>query len=376
MSVATPDGLTLITGGAGFIGTNLADRLLSQGRRVLVLDNLSRPGVERNVHWLQQQHPGRVQLEVADLRDADAVRTAARRATAVFHFAAQATVPTGLDSPVHDFEINARGTLTLLEALRSMRRPPPLLYSSTSKVYGALDEVALAREGTRYAPVDPAMRANGLDETRSLDFHGPHGCAKGAADQYVLDYARSYGLRTIVFRMSCIYGPHQFGNEDQGWVTHFLTRARAHRELTLFGDGLQVRDVLYVDDLVDACERALRDIDTLAGQAFNIGGGPANALSLIELLALLRSQYGLEARTRFAPWRSGDPRWFVADTHRFSRATGWTPRIGVAEGIARLDAWLDSEEEEELGEESTGYRLPAGVLRGSPQSTVHRLQSR
>ena len=236
--------LVLITGGAGFIGTNLADRLLSAGQRVLIFDNLSRAGVRTNLHWLQTQYPDNVEVQVADIRDADAVSHAVERADAIYHFAAQVAVTTSLDDPVQDFEINTRGTLNVLEAMRRRRRAPPLVVTSTNKVYGALEDVELTRHAQRYVPVSADLRSRGISESRSLDFHSPYGCSKGAADQYVLDYVRSYGLPALVFRMSCIYGPHQFGNEDQGWVAHFLLRARERQPIAIFGDGCQVRDVL------------------------------------------------------------------------------------------------------------------------------------
>lgn len=337
---STPEGpLTLITGGAGFIGTNLADRLLSQGAPVLILDDVSRPGVERNLGWLRMRHHGRLQVETADIRDLTAVRRAVDRADRIFHFAAQVAVTTSLADPLRDFEINVRGTLNVLEAARARQRPPPLLYTSTNKVYGALPDVELQRQERRYVPADPRL-ARGIDERRPLDFHSPYGCSKGAADQYVLDYARCFGLPAVVFRMSCIYGPHQCGTEDQGWVAHFLMRAREQGTLTLYGDGCQVRDLLFVEDLVDALLLAMRGIDRLAGQAFNIGGGPANAVSLLELLDLMSGRLGLAVRVSHAGWRSGDQRYYITDSAKFCAATGWSPAIPVAEGVARLHDWL------------------------------------
>lgn len=337
----TPEGpLTLITGGAGFIGTNLADRLLSQGVPVLVLDDTSRPGVERNLEWLRTRHPGRLQVEIGDVRDMSVLRRAVDRAERVFHLAAQVAVTTSLVEPLRDFEINARGTLNVLEAARARQQPPPLLFTSTNKVYGALPDVTLERQGRRYVPTDPRLAAGGIDERRPLDFHSPYGCSKGAADQYVLDYARCFGLRAIVFRMSCIYGPHQCGTEDQGWVAHFLRQAREQGKLTIYGDGCQVRDVLFVEDLVDALLLAMRGSDRLAGQAFNIGGGPANTVSLLELLDLMSERLGLALRVEHAAWRSGDQRYYVSDYRKFSAATGWSPAIPFAEGVGRLHDWL------------------------------------
>lgn len=334
------DPLTLITGGAGFIGTNLAERLLSQGGRVLVLDDLSRPGVERNLAWLRARHPGRLQVELADIRDTSAVRRAVDRADRIFHLAAQVAVTTSLTDPVRDFEINVRGTLNVLEAARARPRPPPLLYTSTNKVYGALPDVELERQGRRYAPANARLAASGVDERRPLDFHSPYGCSKGAADQYVLDYARCFGLPAAVFRMSCIYGPHQCGTEDQGWVAHFLMRAREQAPLTIYGDGYQVRDVLFVDDLVDALLLAMRAIDRIGGQAFNIGGGPPNSMSLLELLEVMAQRLGLTVRVDHAGWRSGDQRYYVTNCSKFSAATGWSPAVSVLDGVGRLQEWL------------------------------------
>lgn len=330
----------LITGGSGFIGTNLADRLAASGRRVRLLDNLSRAGVEENLRWLRETHGERVSIEIADVRDAAAVRRAVAGAGAVFHFAAQVAVTTSLTDPVHDFEVNARGTLNVLEAVRSQAEPPPLIFTSTNKVYGGMEDVALRLRGVRYEPCDEALRARGFGEDRRLDFHSPYGASKGAADQYMLDYARSYNLRTAVFRMSCIYGPHQFGTEDQGWVAHFLIRALEDRPLTLYGDGMQVRDVLYVEDLVRAFLLAERHIDAVAGQAFNMGGGAANTVSLLELIDLIAELHGQRPAVFFEDWRTGDQRYYVSDTAKFEAATGWKPRVNVRQGVSNLYNWL------------------------------------
>lgn len=332
--------LTLITGGAGFIGSNLAHRLLGAGRRVRVLDNLSRPGVEQNLQWLREQHGERLEAVAADVRDARAVSQAMAGAGQVFHFAAQVAVTTSLDRPQEDFSINAQGTLNVLEAARVRDTPPALLLTSTNKVYGALDDIALRVEGQRYQPVDGALAERGIGESRPLDFHSPYGCSKGTADQYVLDYARSYGLTTAVFRMSCIYGPRQFGTEDQGWVAHFILRALRGETITLYGDGKQVRDILYVDDLVDAFLLAEQHGARLSGRAFNMGGGPGNAISLIDLLDCIERLHGERPRTGFDDWRTGDQRYYVSDTRAFEQATGWQRRVNAREGIARLYGWL------------------------------------
>ncbi|HEX6630166.1 MAG TPA: NAD-dependent epimerase/dehydratase family protein [Gemmatimonadaceae bacterium] len=336
----TIHGTTLITGGAGFIGANLADALLREGRRVVVLDNLSRPGVEQNLAWLRARHGALLDVMVEDVRDSRAVRAAVARADTIFHFAAQVAVTTSLLDPVDDFGVNARGTLNVLEAARMRRTPPAIVFTSTNKVYGALDDVAIVRDGARYAPASEALRASGISEARPLDFHSPYGCSKGAADQYVLDYARSYGLPSVVFRMSCIYGPHQFGTEDQGWVAHFLIRALDGDPVTLYGDGMQVRDILFVEDLVAAFRLAARDARRLAGRAFNIGGGPRNAISLLELLDLIELMHGRRPHVTLADWRTGDQRYYVSDTTRFAQATGWAPAVSAVDGIDRLYRWL------------------------------------
>jgi CDP-paratose 2-epimerase len=330
----------LITGGAGFIGCNLADWFLSAGRRIIILDNLSRPGVEHNLRWLSRKHGERVQVEVADVRDPYAVTRAVKQARLVYHFAAQVAVTTSLMDAVCDFEVNARGTLNVLEAVRRLNDPPPLLFTSTNKVYGALEDVPLRQGGSRYEPEADDIRQFGVSEDRPLEFHSPYGCSKGAADQYVLDYARTFSLPAVVFRMSCIYGPHQFGNEDQGWVAHFLIRALQGLPITLYGDGMQVRDVLFVEDLVDALVTALDEIELTAGRAFNIGGGPANTTSLLELLDLMSHLHGRQTGAAFEEWRLADQRFYVSDTRRFSDLTDWQPRVSVKDGVTRLSEWL------------------------------------
>lgn len=330
----------LITGGAGFVGTNLAHRLLSAGYPVLLYDNLWRPGVHKNLSWLRETHGDLVQIEVADVRNSDALTSAVRRASHVFHLAAQVAVTTSLTSPVDDFEINARGTLNLLEALRAQASPPPLIFTSTNKVYGGLEDVSLSKKVTRYQPKNSELKSYGISEERPLAFHSPYGCSKGAADQYVLDYARTFNLPAVVFRMSCIYGPHQCGTEDQGWVAHFLIQAIEDKPITLYGDGLQVRDVLFVEDLTDAFLLAQMKMNKIAGQAFNVGGGPGNTLSLLELVRLISKLQSEAPMIYFDEWRSADQRYYVSDTRKFETATGWAPQVGVREGVTRLYQWL------------------------------------
>lgn len=330
----------LITGGAGFIGSNLAARLLADGEEVLLLDDLSRPGVEGNLRWLAGRFGNRVQHVDTDIRDAAAVEAAVGGASFVFHFAAQVAVTTSLAQPREDHAVNVIGTLNVLEAIRRDKRRPGLLFASTNKVYGALPDVGVRREGGRVAPEDETVARYGVDESRRLDFISPYGCSKGAADQYVLDYCRSFGLEAVVFRMSCIYGPHQHATTDQGWVAHFLDTAQSDERLTIYGDGRQVRDVLYIDDFVDALLAARRDLSRIAGQAFNIGGGTANTLSLNELVALAERLTGRPLDVDYAGTRPGDQPWFAADHRRFSSFTAWHPVTSPAEGIDALWSWL------------------------------------
>jgi len=319
----------------------VADRIMSSGQSVLVYDNLSRPGVERNLAWLRQRHRDLLRVEAADVLDAHALRLAVSKASQVFHFAAQVAVTTSLVNAVHDFEVNARGTLTLLEAIRAQDNPPPLIFTSTNKVYGGLADVPLRLSGQRYEPVDDHLRQSGISESRVLDFHSPYGCSKGCADQYVLDYARTFDLPALVFRMSCIYGPHQCGNEDQGWVAHFLIRALRGEPITLYGDGMQVRDILFADDLVNAFLLAQANMPTLRGQAFNIGGGPANTISLLELLEMIDQLNSRRTAVQFSAWRPGDQRYYVSDTTKMHRMTGWKPLVSARTGVRRLHRWLN-----------------------------------
>ena len=327
----------LITGGAGFIGTNLADRLLRGGRPVRVYDNLSRPGAEHNLRWLRATHGSRVQFEQGDVQSITRLRETLDNVGTVFHLAAQVAVTTSLADPRDDFAVNAAGTLNLLELIRETGRRIALVFTSTNKVYGALDDVPLVAFATRYRP---AADLRGIDEAHPLSFHSPYGCSKGTADQYVLDYARGYGVNATVFRMSCIYGPHQYGTEDQGWVAHFLVRAQQDLPITVYGDGRQVRDLLYVDDLIEAFLLAENHLPEIAGQAFNIGGGPDNTISLCELVERISALNGDAPEIAYGPWRVGDQRWYVSDPSKFERATGWRPKINVDGGIRQLHQWI------------------------------------
>jgi CDP-paratose 2-epimerase len=339
------DGPALITGGAGFIGCNLAHRLLEQGRTVRILDNLSRPGSERNLHWLGDLHGERFEFMLGDVRNRMTVRDALRGAREVYHLAAQVAVTTSLDDPGFDSDVNIGGTLNVLEELRRLERPPGLLFTSTNKVYGALDQVQLALKPRRYEPADLRVRRRGIGEGTPLSFCSPYGCSKGSADQYVLDYARHFGLPALVFRMSCIYGPRQFGNEDQGWVAHFIKTLLAGHPLTLYGDGRQVRDLLYVDDLMEAMLLAQCYMGSLSGRAYNIGGGPGNARSLLEVVRQVEQLLGRRAKLSFQDWRPADQRYYVSDVTRYTHATGWRPRVGAREGVLRLYDWLSESED-------------------------------
>lgn len=331
----------LITGGAGFIGTNLATRLLEAGRRVIVYDNLSRPGVEHNAAWLQRRFGELVDVRIEDVRDRPALRQAVAEAGAVVHLAAQVAVTTSLLDPEHDLSVNVLGTVGLLEELRALGRPVPMLFTSTNKVYGDLTGCRVEPEGLRYHPAEGRLRLRGVDERQPLSFCSPYGCSKGAAEQYVLDYGRSYGMPTVVFRMSCIYGRRQWGAEDQGWVAHLVRCALHGRPITIFGDGRQVRDLLFADDLVRAMMGALDSVDRVRGRAFNVGGGPGNSVSLLELIELLR-QRGLDPEVRHSDWRASDQRWYVSDSSALEEAIGWRPRISVHEGLGRLIDWLSA----------------------------------
>ncbi len=333
----------LVTGGAGFIGANLVDRLAGDGHQVRVFDALARPGVEANLHWLRRLHPDRVEPMVADVRDRAAVSEAVRGVDAVFHMAARVAVTTSLDDPELDFDVNLRGTLNLLEAVRAQPTRPAFLFASTNKVYGNLGDIPLARDGGAYLPQDERLRARGIDETRPLSFYTPYGCSKGAADQYVLDYARSFDVPACVLRMSCIYGPRQRGTEDQGWLAHFLYSVLAGRPISIYGDGRQVRDLLYVDDAVEAYLGAWGRIEAVSGQAFNLGGGPQNAVTLLQVLAEIGGITGRQPDLRFSEWRPGDQRYFVADMGRAREAFGLGALVPWRDGLRRLAAWVGSE---------------------------------
>lgn len=329
----------LITGGAGFIGSNLAERLLSvDGVRVRIFDNLSRSGVTRNLEWLQKKADGRLEVIRGDVRDAKAVSKAVSGVSEIFHFAAQVAVTSSVLDPATDFQVNAVGTFNVLEAARNSGRKPFLLFTSTNKVYGALDSVPVTECGTRYRAKDPLFR--GVSEMEPLDFHSPYGCSKGTADQYVRDYARIYGLPSVVFRMSCIAGPRQFGNEDQGWVAHFLYSVLEGRRITVYGDGLQVRDVLHVHDLVDAMLKVCAQIDVTRGNVYNVGGGPSRAISILEMLRAIEKETGVAVRLDHGGVRPGDQPLYISDTTKLERHAKWCAGRPIARILSDIhDFW-------------------------------------
>ena len=335
-----------ITGGAGFIGSNSADYFLREGHDVVLYDNMSRVGGPANVAWLRQQYGDqRLRLIQADVRDYEALAAAIRGADVVLHLASQVAVTTSVHNPREDFEINALGTFNVLEAVRHHCPEAAVIYASTNKVYGGMKEVGVAEEETRYALVDYPF---GIPESYPLDFHSPYGCSKGAGDQYTIDYARIYGLRTLVFRQSCIYGRRQFGVEDQGWVAHFIIAAVLDRPINIYGDGQgkQVRDLLHVSDLIQAYQRGIDHIDQLRGEVFNLGGGPQHAFSIwAEFGSLLEELTGRPVPVTHHAWRPGDQLVFIADIRKAERVLEWQPTVTPVEGIYDLYQWITSNRE-------------------------------
>jgi len=326
----------LITGGAGFIGSNLAERILLEPRtHVRIFDNLCRPGVAHNLEWLQSiASPGRVEFVAGDVRDSSSVQESARDVTEIYHLAAQVAVTSSVDDPCQDFAVNACGTMNVLEAARRSARKPFVLFTSTNKVYGALESLQVVADGARYRVKKSGFV--GVNEQEPLDFHSPYGCSKGAADQYVRDYGRIYGLPTVVFRMSCIAGPRQFGNEDQGWVAHFLYSALDHKPISVYGSGLQVRDVLHVHDLVDAMIVARNAGPRCHGQVYNLGGGMARSVSVLEMLRMVEEKTGQPLNLQHGLVRPGDQPLYIADTAKFSGHTGWQPQRSVAQTLEEI----------------------------------------
>jgi CDP-paratose 2-epimerase len=332
----------IITGGAGFIGCNAAARYLKRGYRVVVVDNLSRSGAARNLEWLQKL--GRVEFENVDVRDERNISrlfTQHRDTDRVLHLAAQVAVTTSVTDPRLDFDVNALGTFNVLEAVRQARIFAPFIYSSTNKVYGEMTDLAVTERDGKYGYESLPF---GVSEERNLDFHSPYGCSKGTADQYVIDYHRIYGLRTVVFRQSCIYGYRQMGSEDQGWVAWFMIASRLGLPLTIYGDGKQVRDVLFIEDLLDAYDAAFDSADSVSGRAHNVGGGPANQLSLLDLVDFIEGKQERKLSCSFGDWRPGDQRVYVTDIRQAQRELGWSPKVNSSRGLELLYNWVSENE--------------------------------
>ncbi len=330
-----------VTGGAGFIGSNYVNRLLARGETVTVYDNLSRAGCVHNLTWLREKFGEKsFRLIVGDIRDAALLTAACRTADIIVHLAAQVAVTTSVVKPREDFEVNALGTFNVLEAARLSERKPIVLYASTNKVYGGMEDVEVIEKDTRW---EYAALPYGCPETQPLDFHSPYGVSKGCGDQYVRDYHRIYGLPTVVFRQSCIYGERQMGVEDQGWVAWFVIAAVTGRPITIYGDGKQVRDLLFVDDLLDAYDAAIERIESVQGRIYNMGGGPKNTVSIWqEFGPLLERLLGRPVPVARGDWRPGDQKVFVADIRKAERELGWKPRVSVEEGVKRLLDWVQA----------------------------------
>jgi CDP-paratose 2-epimerase len=328
---------SLVTGGCGFIGANLVNRLLARGEEVVVFDNMSRRNVEKNAAWLRELHGAKFQLLRGDVRNYAEIAAAARDADIIYHLAAQVAVTTSVTDPRHDFEVNALGTFNTLEAARASGRDPIFIFASTNKVYGEMENLPIVEKPTRYAYRDIA----GYGEDQPLDFHSPYGCSKGSADQYARDYHRIYGLRSVVFRQSTIYGLRQFGVEDQGWMAWFVIAAVLGKPITIYGDGKQVRDMLNVNDLLDAYDCAVANIARAAGRVYNVGGGPQNTISVwAEFGPLLERGLGRKLDVKYDTWRPGDQKVVVYDLSRAQRELGWQPRVPLPQGIEQLVEWV------------------------------------
>lgn len=329
----------LVTGGAGFIGSNYVARLLQRGENVTIYDNLSRSGSIKNLKWLKDTFGERsFNLIKKDIRDKDAVLKACSETDVIIHLAAQVAVTTSVTDPREDFEINALGTFNVLEAARSSQKKPIILYTSTNKVYGGMESVKIQETPSDYRYADFPY---GISEEQPVDFHSPYGCSKGCGDQYIRDYARIYDLPTVVFRQSCIYGIHQFGMEDQGWIAWFIIAILTGKPISIYGDGKQVRDVLYIEDLMNVYDAAIKNIEVAAGQVYNIGGGPQNTLSVwAQFGPLLEKLTGHPIPVSYGDWRPGDQRIYVSDIRKAQNDLGWSPRISVEEGVTRLYQWV------------------------------------
>lgn len=332
----------LITGGAGFIGTNLASRYLKKGHEVAIFDNFSRHGSKFNLQWLKQNHP-QIEVVEGDIRkEKELSKFFERKADLVFHLAAQVAVTTSVSNPKEDFEINARGTLNVLEAVRKSNSDPVFIFSSTNKVYGGMEGIEFVEREQDYQYKD---FSNGISENFNLDFHSPYGCSKGSADQYTRDYARIYGMKTLVFRKSCIYGHNQFGIEDQGWIAWFISRIVLNKKITIYGDGKQVRDILFVDDLCDAYESASENINKTKGQVYNIGGGVQNQVSLLKALDIIKNALDIQANLTYQEARPGDQKVYISDIGKAKKDFDWEPKTDVNSGIKKLCEWITKNKE-------------------------------
>ncbi|MFC1454925.1 SDR family NAD(P)-dependent oxidoreductase [Candidatus Undinarchaeota archaeon] len=332
----------LVTGGAGFVGSNLVDRLLSNGEQVIVYDNLFRPGVEHNIDWLKSNWQDKFEFVKEDVCNAEKIQEAAKDVDAIYHTAGQTAVTTSVSNPRQDFEINALGTFNVLEAARKSEKDPVVIYTSTNKVYGDLEDVKIAEREKRY---EFEELVNGVPSERPIEPHTPYGCSKATGDSYCLDYNRIYGLKTVVFRMSCIYGTRQFGCIDQGWVAHFITSYINKNPLTIFGDGKQIRDVLFVDDLVNAFIAATENIDKTAGQPYAIGGGAKNTMSLIELVKYIEERGNRPFDLSYDEWRPSDQKVYYSDVSKAKKDFGWEPKIDPKEGVNLLYSWIEKNKE-------------------------------
>lgn len=327
----------LVIGGAGFIGSNASSYFASHGYDVTIFDNFSRFGTKDNLKWLLEKHP-HLKVVRGDVRNANEIKSAVHNKDIVFHLAAQVAVTTSVSDPGTDFDINASGTFNVLEAARLQSKKPIVIFSSTNKVYGGMDEVKIIEKKGQYAYGDFPY---GISERMNLDFHSPYGCSKGAADQYTHDYYRIYGIPTVVLRQSCIYGPRQFGIEDQGWVAWFIIATAMGKPITVYGDGKQVRDILYVDDLIRLFERTVEKIDVAAGKIFNVGGGPKNILAVWTSFGpILEKLFGNKIPVSFSDWRPGDQKVYISDIRLVEKVLGWRPIVGVEEGIEKLYKWV------------------------------------
>jgi len=329
----------LVTGGAGFIGINLVHSLLKNKKNyVVVYDNLSRKGTENNLKWLSSLDFTNFKFVKGDIRNYKKLKQVVKGFEEVYHLAAQVAVTKSVEDPIDDFEINAAGTLYLLEAVRLKSPSAIVIFSSTNKVYGDLSHLKLKEGKSRYYLVE---KRNGIDERENLDFHSPYGNSKGTADQYVRDYHRIYGLKTVVFRQSCIMGPHQYGNEDQGWVAHFIIKSIRGEKINIYGDGKQIRDVLEVSDLINAYILAVKKIKIARGRIYNVGGGKGNVFSLLELIKLLEKLLWRKINYEFSNWRPGDQKVFISNNSKLEKELGWKVRISKETGVKKLLNWVE-----------------------------------